>query len=239
MSFMKKEVVAIIPARGGSKRVPRKNIKLLHGKPLISYAIEAALVSKYINRVVVSTDDEEIAKTAKVYKAEVPFIRPAKLAQDTSTTLSVLQHAIKFLEEKEGYKPDLVVLLQPTSPFVMTKDIDKAIEKLDETKTNSCVSICEVSERPEWMYVFEENSQSRIKTFLDKTNDKNTRRVLSKMFRLNGGIYVVRKDILMKNNKIIDNDNCSAIVVSIESSVDIDRPIDFLIAEAIMKHINY
>ena len=158
-----KKIIAIIPARGGSKGVPRKNIKLLNGKPLISYSIRAALKSKFIDRVIVSTDDKEIAEIAKRYKAEVPYLRPAELAQDTSPTLPVLQHAVKYLEEKENYKTDLIVLLQPTTPLILASDIDSAIKQLIKTKTNSCVSICEISERPEWMYIFKGN---KIKQFL-------------------------------------------------------------------------
>lgn len=227
-----KKIVAIIPARGGSRGVPRKNIKLLNGRPLISYSIRAALKSKFIDRVIVSTDNREIAKIAKKYGAEVPFLRPAELAQDTSPVPPVLQHAVKYLEEKENYKIDLVVLLQPTTPLILASDIDSAIKRLINTKTNSCVSVCEISERPEWMYVFKGN---KIKQFLN-VNEKNFRRQdLPCLFRLNGGIYVITKNNLMKKNKIIDKNNSSAIIMPIERSVDIDESIDFSIIETIIK----
>ncbi len=235
----RKKIIAIIPARGGSKGVPRKNIKLLNGSPLISYAIRAALKSKYIDRVIVSTDDKEIAEVAIKYKAEVPFIRPAKLAQDASATLPVLQHAIKYLAEKENYNPDLVVLLQPTSPLTLVSDINQAIEKIVKTKTNSCVSLCEISERPEWMFVFEKINGNKIKPFLEKPGKKINRQELPKIFRLNGALYVTKKDVLMKKNIITDRTNSSAIIMPAERSVDIDRPVDFCIIEAIMEQIDF
>jgi len=237
--FKKQKIVVIIPARGGSKGVPRKNIKLLNGRPLISYAINVALKSKYIDRVIVSTDDKEIAKIAQKYKAEVPFLRPVELAEDSSPTLGVLQHAIKYLEEKEKYKPDFVVLLQPTSPLILVSDINKAIEKIIKTKANSCVSVCEISERPEWMFTFEDTEGDRIKPFLKKNNKKTNRQDLPKIFRLNGAIYVTKKNILMKENKITDKINSSAILMPIERSVDIDRPVDFCIIESIIKQIDF
>lgn len=234
--FRNKKILAIIPARGGSKGVPRKNIKLLNGKPLISYSIRAALKSKFIDRVIVSTDDKEIAEVAKRYKAEVPFLRPAELAQDTSPTLPVLQHAINFLKNEENYKIDFVVLLQPTTPLMLASDIDSAIEKLVQTKTNSCVSVCEISERPEWMYVFK---GSKIKPFIQINEKTGRRQDLPKTYRLNGAVYVIKKDVLMKKNKIIDKDNLSAIIMPIERSVDINEPVDFPIIEAIIKQIKF
>lgn len=231
-----KKIIAIIPARGGSKGVPRKNIKLLNGKPLISYSIRAALKSKFIDRVIVSTDDKEIAEIAKRYKAEVPFLRPAELARDTSPTLPVLQHAVKYLEEKENYKTDLIVLLQPTTPLILASDIDNAIKQLIKTKTNSCVSICKISERPEWMYIFKGN---KIKQFLNVNEKTGRRQNLLRLFRLNGGIYAITRNNLMENNKIIDKSNSSAIIMPIERSIDIDEPVDFPVIEAIIKQIKF
>lgn len=125
-----KKILAIIPARGGSKRVPRKNIRLLGGKPLIAYTIEHAKQSKYINRVIVSTEDEEIAKVAKEWGAEVPFMRPEELAGDTIVDFPVFEHALNWLKENEGYEPDVVVQLRPTSPLRKVEDVDAAIALL-------------------------------------------------------------------------------------------------------------
>jgi CMP-N,N'-diacetyllegionaminic acid synthase len=232
--YKNKKIACIIPARGGSKGVPRKNVIILNGKPLIAHAIIAAKNSKYVDRVIVSTDDKEIARVAKKYKAEVPFIRPANLATDTATTLPVLQHAIDYLEKNESYKPYLYVLIQPTSPFVLSEDVNRAIEQLFEAKVNSCVSVCEVSERPEWMHSFKRN---RIYPFFQSkkgTPGKTARQGLEKLYRLNGAVYVTKRDTLMKKNKIID-DKASAIIMPRSRSHDIDEPIDFHIAEALFK----
>lgn len=231
-----KKIIAIIPARGGSKRVPRKNIKLLNGKPLISYAIKAAKKSKYVDRVIVSTDDLEIASVAKKYGAEVPFMRPAELATDTALALSVMQHAINYIEAVDKNKVDLVVLIQATSPMVLSEDIDAAIERLIEIKANSCVSVCSIAERPEWMYEFR---GQKIRPFI-KTKGEEIRRSqdLPKLFRLNGAVYVIRRDTLMKKGRILDKDNATAIVMPRERSFDIDEPIDFKIIESMWSKTN-
>ena len=122
------KILAFIPARGGSKRIPNKNIKLLNGKPLIVYTIEAAKGSNHINRIVVSTDSEEIATIAKQYGAEVPFLRPKEISQSDSTEMQFFEHALNRFEKHEQYEPDLIVLLYPTSPFRKPASIDRAIE---------------------------------------------------------------------------------------------------------------
>ncbi len=128
MTHRQQRILAIIPARGGSKSIPRKNIKLLGGYPLIAYSIAAGLSSKFIDRVIVSTDDDEIAEIAERWGAEVPFIRPAELAEDHVTDLPVFEHAIRWLEENEGYRADIIVQLRPTSPFRPKGSVDEAIE---------------------------------------------------------------------------------------------------------------
>src|SRR6266404_128898 len=127
--YKDKKILCIIPARGGSKRLPGKNIKPLNGKPLIGYAIEAAKGSKYIDKVIVSTDDEAIAAVSKEFGAEVPFMRPAELATDTAASIEVLRHAVAFIENLEE-KVDVIVLIQPTVPGVLAVDVDAAIEKI-------------------------------------------------------------------------------------------------------------
>ena len=133
-------IVCIITARGGSKRLPGKNIKLLNGKPLIAYAIIAAKGSKYIDRTIVSTESSEIADVALSYGAEVPFVRPAELATDEASSVSVLQHAVQTIEQ-HGQKIDIMVLVQPTSPLVVTEDIDATIDKLFSSGAPTCVSV--------------------------------------------------------------------------------------------------
>lgn len=227
-------ILAIIPARGGSKRLPGKNIKKLAGKPLIAYSISAALKSKLVNRVIVSTDDKKIAKVARKYKAEIPFIRPAKYATDRATTLSVLIHAVKFLEEKENVIFDIIVLLQLTTPFVNSEDIDKAITTLIKTKTKSCVSVCEVKERPEWVYTLR---GSRAKPFINLKKQSCASHFLARAYLLNGAVYAIKRDTLVKEKKIFDNTNISAIIMPRERSYDIDYQLDFDIAQLVIKKI--
>lgn len=228
-----KKIVAIIPARGGSKRVPRKNLKLLANKPLIAYAIEAALKSKYLDRIIVSTEDEEIASVARKYGAEVPFMRPEELATDAATSLNMLQHAVGFLEDNENYRADLITLIQPTSPLVLPDDIDRTIEKSVEMDSNSCTTICEISERPEWMYLMD---NGRLKLFIEQKKQETRTQYLPKIFRLTGAVYVIKRNVLMEMGKILDNNDLSAVIMDKERSIDIGEPIDFEIAEALLRN---
>lgn len=232
---MADKIITIIPARGGSKRLPGKNIKPLNGKPMIAYAIRAALEAKGVDRVIVSTDDKEIAAIAKKYGAEVPFLRPTELATDTATTVSVLQHTVNWLKESEKYDTDTVVLIQPTSPLVLSEDIDQAIEKLQATDANSCLSVCEIKERPEWMYEF---VNGKVKPYLALEMREIRSQDLKKLYRINGAVYAIKKDFLMKNSRVIDDKNMEAIIMPPERSVDIDELADFLLAEVLMKQLN-
>lgn len=148
-----KQVLGVILARGGSKRIPRKNIKLLSGKPLIVYTIEAARASRYLDRVILSTDDTEIADVAKAAGCEVPFMRPAELAGDSVTDLPVVEHALQWLKENESYEPDIVVQLRPTSPLRTAAHIDDAIELLAKhPEADSVRTVTEPEQSPYKMY---------------------------------------------------------------------------------------
>lgn len=229
--YKDKKILCTILARGGSKRLPGKNTKLLNGKPLISYAIQAAKSSQYIDRVIVSTDDENIARVARDEGAEVPFIRPAELSSDTASVISAVQHTIKYLREHESYVPDAHVLIQLTSPFVQKEDIDAAIETFFRTGANSCVSVCEITDRPELMGRLE---GERLTPFMeDIPSLRNQDR--PELFRLNGAVYVTKIEVVMEKGLIYDGSDCAAIVMPRERSVDIDTPLDFVIAETLMK----
>ena len=228
--YKDKKILCIIPARGGSKRLPGKNVKPLNGVPLIGYAIKAAKGSPYIDRVIVSTDDESIASVSLEQGAEVPFMRPAELANDTAPTLPVLQHAVKHFEDV-GEKFDLIVLIQPTVPGVESGDVDAAIEKLVNTGANSCVSICDVIDRPEWMYRL--GTGERIKPYVENAPVRS--QDMEKLYRLNGAVYVTLHDVLMEKDRIYDNDDCAYILMPRERSTDIDTPLDFSIAELLAK----
>ena len=188
---MNKTFLAIIPARGGSKRLPRKNLLDLCGKPLIAWSIEAALKSKYISKVIVSSDDEEILNIAKEYKAD--FIkRPDELASDTATTFDTLKHTLENVE-----KYDYVVLLQPTSPLRTEKHINEAIELLEEKNADAIISVCEMEHSPLWSNTLDENLD--ITNFLrDEVLNKRSQD-LPKYYRLNGAIYICKTDKLLQN----------------------------------------
>lgn len=204
---------------------------MLGDRPLIAYAVAAANGSKYVDRVVVSTDDEEIARIAKEAGAELPYMRPAELATDATPVVDVLQHMVRYMREHENYSPDVHVLVQPTTPFVLSTDIDAAIETFFTTGANSCVSVCEVVERPEWMY----RLQGDMVTPLMDTPAMRGQD-LPPLFRLNGAVYVTGIEVLMEKNMVFDNSSCAGVVMPRERSVDIDTILDFTVAEQILNN---
>lgn len=169
-------MLALVPARGGSKGVPGKNIRPLAGKPLISYTINAALRSEYQLRVVVSTDDVRIAEVSRAAGAEVPFLRPQELALDETPTLSVVQDALHWLKEHEAYEPEIVVLLQPTSPLRTAQHIDEGIRLLLETGADSVISVCEAEHSPYWMWRVD--SEGRVTRFMEEGSEYLSRQKL-------------------------------------------------------------
>jgi CMP-N,N'-diacetyllegionaminic acid synthase len=228
----KQNIIAVIPARGGSKSLPRKNILPLMGKPLIRYTIDAAKKSKYIKRIIVSTDDEKIAAVAKENGAEVPFLRPADLAKDETPSLPVMQHAVKYIEGEDGSIIDLVVLLQPTSPLRNEKYIDEAIEKILNTGGDSAITVCKVKHHPYWNFIFDHD---RLNPFLNNDLKSTRRQELPLTYAPNGAVYVVRRDVLLNQNSILGKD-IRAVVMPVEESIDIDGYFDWFIAEMVLKH---
>jgi CMP-N,N'-diacetyllegionaminic acid synthase len=222
--------LGVIPARGGSKSIPRKNAKVIAGKPLLAWTVESALRSKTLNQVIVSTDDEEIAGIGRKWGARVPFIRPFELAQDDTPTLPVIQHAVSWLESTEGYIPEIVLLLQPTSPLRRTEHIDQAVELLLQTGADSVVSVCLSEQSPYWMKRLEGD---RVFPFLNKASEYTRRQELPRVYRLNGALYATRYDVLMRQRRILGKDT-RAIVMDAESSIDIDSQLDFKIAEMLL-----
>lgn len=228
--YKDKKILCIIPARGGSKRLPGKNTKLLNGVPLIGYAIRAAKDSQYIDKVIVSTDDEEIARIAQEQGAEVPFMRPPELANDTAPTLPVLQHAVTFFEEK-GEMFDLIVLVQPTVPGVESSDVDATVEKLILTNVRSAITVCPIIDPPEWMYRID--AESRLQKYVESPAVRG--QDLEKLYRVNGAVYVIEHDTLMDGGKIVDNDSSAGVIMPRERSTDIDTLADLQIAEMLLK----
>ena len=224
---MNKTFLAIIPARGGSKRLPRKNILDLCGKPLISWSIEAALKSKYISKVVVSSDDEEILNISSNFGADI-IKRPYELANDTATTFDAVKHTI---DNFENY--DYIVLLQPTSPLRNEKHIDEAIELLEEKQADAIVSVCEMDHSPLWSNTLPKDGN--MSNFLKDEILNKRSQDLEKYYRLNGAIYICKTEKLIENKSFFLKDNIFAYKMDRESSIDIDEEIDFKIAEILIK----
>lgn len=228
---MKREILAIIPARGGSKGLPRKNIKELNGIPLIGYTILSAINSKYVSRVVVTTDDEQIVKIAIEYGAEVPYLRPKELSKDSSSTIEAVLHLINYLQDKESYFPDYILLLQCTSPLRNTIHIDEAVDKLLNSNFEGIVSICEAEVNPYWTNVL---VGDKLEYFIKEGKEILGRQQLPKIYRINGAIFLVKIEALERENTF-EVDNLTAYIMDEYSSIDIDNEIDFYMAEAILK----
>lgn len=222
-----KSILAIIPARGGSKGIPRKNIRMLAGKPLIAWTIEEAKKSKYIDRLILSSEDEEIIKVAKEWGCEVPFVRPAELAKDDTPGIEPVLHAISMLP---GY--DYVVLLQPTSPLRLVDDIDGCIETCLSANAPSCVSVTEVNQHPYLMYKIDKTGY--LAPFRDQKNEIHRRQDLPAVYILNGAAYVAASTWVQQSRSFLRPDT-KAYVMPKGRSQDIDDSIDLQIAELILK----
>jgi len=226
-------IIGVIHARGGSVRIPLKNIKPLGGKPLISYIIKAALGSKYLRRVIVSTDHQEIKQVAEDCGAEVPFIRPAHLATDCPSEW-VSQHAVEFVEAQETRPVDVVVTMQPTTPFCLSHDIDACIDiLLSSPKLNSVFSGKIVRERPEWMFLVQENHQAQLFVEGELKGDRGIFQSLPPLVIPNGAAYATRRNTLFTEGVIVSQ-KTGVHIVSPERSVDIDEPLDLLFAEFLL-----
>jgi len=226
--------LAVIPARGGSKGVPRKNIRRVCGKPLIAYTIETALAVKHLfHRLVVSTDDEEIARTAREYGAETPFLRPAELADDQSSMVPVLQHAVAHVERESDTRMDWILLLQPTDPLRATTDIEKALEMAEAGGCDSVISVVQVlSVHPILMKKIE---GGRLLPFcIDEKEGTRRQDYNPPAYMRNGAVYLTRRDVLMKDNSIW-GDVIRPYIMPPERSVGIDSELDLKLVELLMR----
>jgi CMP-N-acetylneuraminic acid synthetase len=227
-------VLALIPARGGSKGVPRKNIRPVRGKPLIAYTIETALAAKgFFRRILVSTDDDEIAKVARLHGAEVPFMRPAELANDKAPMIPVSQHAIRYVENDEKTRVDWVCLLQPTEPFRTVADIEQAMTLAQAGDCDSVISVVQVfSVHPILMkridagrllpYCIEEKEGTRRQDYFPQA------------YMRNGAIYLSRRDVLMEHHSLW-GDVIHPYVMPPERSVGVDSELDLKLVELLMQ----
>lgn len=228
----KQRTVAIIPARGGSKAIPKKNIKILGGIPLIAWPIKLAQSIPEIDRVIVSSDDDEIIVTAKKYNAEVLFKRPKTLSEDNTPTLPVLQHAIQYLEEEEKYKADNVVLLYATTPFLKKQRIEEGIKLLT---SNSCDSVVGVRKVHGLIWKKDERTGASEPFYPKK---RVNRQLFTHLFEEAGNIYLTKTAVLLKQDRLINDENCCFIEIEEDEMMDIDMPEDFLEAQNKVKELH-
>jgi CMP-N-acetylneuraminic acid synthetase len=227
------KVLGVIPARGGSKGVPRKNIRALAGRPLLQYTAQSALAAERLTRVVLSTEDTEIAEVGRRCGLEVPFLRPAELARDDTPTLPVLQHVVGALESM-GERYDAVCLLQPTCPMRWSRDIDACIELLSQAEADSVVTLLPVPAEynPHWVYFRGDDGFFRLST--GEANPVPRRQALPPAFRREGSVYVTRRDVLMRQNSLYGS-KLAGYVIPASRSVDIDTPEDWERAEELLR----
>ena len=221
-----KKILAVITARAGSKRLPNKNILDLAGKPLIAWTIQHAKRSKFIDKIIVSTDSIKIKDISEKYGAEVPFIRPKELSTDSANSISVLKHAISYYKNKFDY----ILLLQPTSPLRKTHDIDNAIRLLG-INAKAIVSVCETEHSPLWTNVLPKDLS--MSNFLKKEYINKRSQDLPKYYRINGAMYIAQIDYFYKYNGFFGN-KTKAHIMPQNRSIDIDTDIDYKICKNIL-----
>jgi CMP-N,N'-diacetyllegionaminic acid synthase len=225
-----KLVLGLILARGGSKGLPRKNIRQIGGKPMIAWTIEAGKQSQYIDRLILSSEDDEIIDTARQFECEIPFVRPKNLATDESSPLEVIRHAIESLPEKYDY----LVLLQPTSPLRIANDIDRCLELCYQEKAPACVTITESEKTPYWMYELLENH--RMHPVIPGAERVVRRQDLPKTYALNGAVFVARSDWIICQNDFLGPDTIGCEMPRVRS-IDIDSETDLVVANALLKEM--
>lgn len=227
------KIIGTICARGGSKGVPKKNIRKLAGKPLIAYTIETALKWNKLDKVIVSTEDKEIAKISKEYGAEIPFMRPAELAADTAAKLSVIQHAVKFCEKEYNTKYDVIVDLDPTAPIRKISDLDNALNKFLNSDADVLYSVCRARRSPYFnMAELDENSYAHLSKPLKKEIIR--RQDSPEVYDMNASIYIFRRVFLLTTDSIHSGKSIIYVMDDI-SAFDIDREIDFQFIEFLLE----
>jgi len=237
---MPQNILGVIAARGGSKGIPRKNLLTLGGKTLLELAIESAGESRLLTRTIVSTEDDELADVARSTGAEVPFMRPFELASDTASTWSVMRHAVSWLAESEGWQTDVLVVLQPTTPFRRGEHIDKTIRVLLDTGAEFAMTVREVDYPPHWMLRMD--GDGCLSRLLDDGRTYARRQDAPKFHQPNGLVYVVRRDVLMKD-PVFPCSDARGVLMSYEDSINIDEWWQYrlaqLIWEGVVNEANY
>lgn len=232
--YKDKKILAIIPARANSKRLPNKNKKILGTKPLIAWTIEAANNSSFIDEVIVSTDSNDIIDIAKEFGAKVPFKRPSELALDNTKSIDVVSHAIEFYKKEKDMFFDYVILLQPTSPFRNNIHIDDSIELLFSKNADCVISVCKAEHSPVWSNTLLSNAS--LEGFLDEKYINSRSQDFDDYYRLNGAIYICDTKRLEEENTFFIKNNIYAYKMSNEDSVDIDTKLDFLMAKVVLEN---
>lgn len=223
------KILGVIPARSGSKGIPGKNVRVLGGKPLIAHTIQAAALS-YIDRIVVSTDSEDIASVARQFGVRVPWLRPHQLATDEASVVDVVLHALERLELDDGFCPDAVMLLQPTSPFRSVNTIRRALDLYQEASYESVIAVSPVRDHPYWCKRI--NSDGILENFIPRSTPPHRRQELPAVYRLNGAIYLASVKTV-RNSRSFYSPHPRALVIPEEEDIDIDTPLDFEIAQAL------
>ena len=231
------KILAIIPARGGSKGIPFKNIKLLNGKPLIEYTTEVALSSKYINRVILSTESIEFAKIGRKLGVEVPFLRPTELAKDDTPTLHVIKNVVAELEKLDQFIPDVIIILQPTSPLRTLDDLNNAIELYLNSQSDSLVSICEVPHNMTPSSILRLKENNLLDPYLSYDENHNLRQLKPKFYARNGAaIYIFSYECLINKNSLF-GDSVIGYKMDKINSIDIDDEFDWEIANLFLSKL--
>jgi len=226
-----KKILAIITARSGSKSIPKKNIVKVNGRPLIYYIIKAALSSKLLDEVIVSTDSLEIRRIAQRYKANVPFLRPKRLATDKSKSIDALIHGLKQMERINKEKYDYIICLQPTNPFLSCQDIDQSIKLAENKKADSVTSVYELIDfHPAKLKVI---SNGLLKDFSFREKEGSRRQDYPKLYKRNGGLYLIKRSVLLKNS--LFGKKTVPYIMPAEKSVDINDKFDLALARLLLK----
>ena len=234
--YQNKKILAIIPARSGSKRVKNKNILELNGKPLISWSIESASKSRYIDEVMVSTDDEKIKLISQKFGAKTPFLRPKEISRDNTTKDEVIKHTLEFYKNNLLMEFDYLIYLQPTSPLRDEMHIDKAIEFLFNKNAEAVVSVCEVEHPIQWTGIIPPSKDMSL--FLQNIPTNIRSQDLEKYYRLNGAIFICKVESFCKVESVFLNNKIFAFEMDKDVSIDIDTEIDFKYAEFLFSCTN-
>lgn len=229
--------IGIICARGTSKRLPRKNVKPLNGVPLIAYCCAAARQSQ-IDRVIVSTEDAEIASICREAGVEAPFVRPQELAFDYASSPSIIGHALEWLKTNEDVRYDAFVLLQPTTPFVLPEHIDACLDALADPRIACCFTAREVRDPPQWMFRIDESGDAVPQLGQAIIGDQEHSQHLAAAYIPNGAAYAVRTAAMFAQNRIICEPSRLALMPA-ERSVDVDDALDWLYAESVAKTYSF